>query len=60
MDVIKYQVTSVNTNASNQIAMAFNRRDREQTIDELMDNIAKELGYNVIKQDEVYNFVDRN
>lgn len=60
MDVIKYQVTSVNTNASNQIAMAFNRRDREQTIDEVMDNIAKELGYNVIKQDEVYNFVDRN
>lgn len=59
METIKIQVTSVNTNALNNILMGLRRSDPTLKTEDKINDVAKELGYVVNLDDEVYKFTDK-
>lgn len=58
MDVT-IEVLSMNPNALEQIKMAFNRSDKTTPLNDVMTDIAKELGYDVSNEDDRYKFNDK-
>jgi hypothetical protein len=56
---ITIEVLSSNSNALEQIKMAFNRRNGHDTIPNIMNDIGEELGYEVANTDDKYSFTDK-
>ena len=60
METIKIQVTSVNPTALSNVLMGLRRSDPALKTEENINNIAKELGYEVsIDEEQVYQFTDK-